>query len=76
MFERLPSNWMLSIKSIGYWFWLPPRIGHPPERLLGIEQPRMIVLALFPPLWRAVMNPRARAYYAGEEHQLTNSQLT
>lgn len=36
----------------------------------------MIVLALFPPLWRAVMNPRARAYYAGEEHQLTNSQLT
>ena len=36
----------------------------------------MIVLALFPPLWRAVMNPRVRAYYAGEEHQLTDSQLT
>ena len=36
----------------------------------------MIVLALFPPLWRAVMDPRVRAYYAGEEHQLTDSQLT
>ncbi|MBX9764344.1 MAG: alkane 1-monooxygenase [Pseudomonadaceae bacterium] len=35
----------------------------------------MIVLALFPPLWRAVMDPRVRAYYAGEEHQLTDSQL-
>lgn len=35
----------------------------------------MIVLALFPPLWRAVMDPRVRAYYAGEEHQLTGSQL-
>lgn len=34
----------------------------------------MIVLALFPPLWRAVMDPRVRAYYAGEEHQLTASQ--
>lgn len=34
----------------------------------------MIVLALFPPLWRAVMDPRVRAYYAGEEHQLTQSQ--
>lgn len=36
----------------------------------------MIVLALFPPLWRAVMDPRVRAYYAGEEHQLSDSQLT
>ena len=36
----------------------------------------MVVLALCPPLWRAVMNPRVRAYYAGEEHQLTDSQLT
>lgn len=35
----------------------------------------MIVLALLPPLWRAVMDPRVRAYYAGEEHQLTDSQL-
>lgn len=36
----------------------------------------MIVLALFPPLWRAVMDPRVRAYYAGEEHQLSASQQT
>lgn len=36
----------------------------------------MIVLALFPPLWRAVMDPRVRAYYAGEEHQLSQSQQT
>lgn len=36
----------------------------------------MIVLALFPPLWRAVMDPRVRAYYAGEEHQLSAAQLT
>ena len=35
----------------------------------------MIVLALLPPLWRAVMDPRVRAYYAGEEHQLSQSQL-
>jgi alkane 1-monooxygenase len=35
----------------------------------------MIVLALIPPLWRAVMDPRVRAYYAGEEHQLSESQL-
>lgn len=34
----------------------------------------MIVLALFPPLWRAVMDKRVRAYYAGEEHQLTDQQ--
>ena len=34
----------------------------------------MIVLALFPPLWRAVMNPRVRAYYAGEEYQLSDTQ--
>ncbi len=36
----------------------------------------MIVLALLPPLWRAVMDPKVRAYYAGEEHQLSDSQLT
>lgn len=30
----------------------------------------MIVLAMFPPLWRRVMNPRVEAYYQGEEHQL------
>ncbi|WP_192981676.1 alkane 1-monooxygenase [Pseudomonas sp. EggHat1] len=36
----------------------------------------MIVLAVLPPLWRAVMDPRVRAYYAGEEHQLSESQLT
>lgn len=34
----------------------------------------MVVLAVIPPLWRAVMNPRVRAYYAGEEHQLSDSQ--
>lgn len=34
----------------------------------------MVVLALIPPLWFAVMNPRVRAYYAGEEHQLSASQ--
>nr|WP_059391487.1 alkane 1-monooxygenase [Pseudomonas toyotomiensis] len=36
----------------------------------------MIVLAVFPPLWRAVMDPKVRAYYAGEEHQLSKSQPT
>lgn len=30
----------------------------------------MVVLALFPPLWRKVMNPRVVAYYKGEEEQL------
>lgn len=30
----------------------------------------MVVLALFPPLWTKVMNPRVEAYYKGEEHQL------
>lgn len=30
----------------------------------------MVVLALFPPLWFKVMNPRVEAYYQGEEHQL------
>ena len=34
----------------------------------------MVVLALIPPLWFAVMNPRVRAYYAGEEHQLKAGQ--
>lgn len=34
----------------------------------------MVVLALIPPLWFAVMNPRVRAYYAGEEHQLSSQQ--
>ncbi|WP_281647195.1 alkane 1-monooxygenase [Parendozoicomonas sp. Alg238-R29] len=30
----------------------------------------MVVLALFPPLWFKVMNPRVEAYYQGEEHHL------
>ena len=30
----------------------------------------MILLALFPPLWKKVMNPRVEAYYEGEESQL------
>ncbi|MGP4845586.1 alkane 1-monooxygenase [Marinobacter sp. 1Y8] len=30
----------------------------------------MIVLSLFPPLWKKIMNPRVEAYYEGEEHQL------
>ena len=30
----------------------------------------MVVLAIFPPLWFKVMNPKVEAYYAGEEHQL------
>ena len=34
----------------------------------------MIVLALFAPLGRAVMDPKVRAYYAGEEYQLTDTQ--
>ncbi|HFT4723316.1 TPA: alkane 1-monooxygenase AlkB1, partial [Pseudomonas aeruginosa] len=34
----------------------------------------MVVLALIPPLWRAVMDPKVRAYYAGEEFQLTAEQ--
>ncbi|KEF31892.1 Alkane-1 monooxygenase [Marinobacter nitratireducens] len=32
----------------------------------------MIVLAMFPPLWKRVMNPRVEAYYQGEEHQLAS----
>lgn len=32
----------------------------------------MILLALVPPLWKRVMNPRVRAYYQGEEHQLAS----
>jgi alkane 1-monooxygenase len=34
----------------------------------------MAVLALFPPLWFSVMNPKVRAYYAGEEYQLSADQ--
>jgi alkane 1-monooxygenase len=34
----------------------------------------MFLLAWFPPLWFKVMNPRVEAYYAGEEHQLTQNQ--
>ncbi|MFZ5723414.1 MAG: alkane 1-monooxygenase [Pseudomonadota bacterium] len=34
----------------------------------------MFVLALIPPLWFRVMNPRVEAYYAGEKHQLTADQ--
>lgn len=30
----------------------------------------MILIAMIPPLWRKVMNPRVEAYYRGEEHQL------
>ena len=30
----------------------------------------MVVLAMIPPLWKKVMNPRVEAYYEGEEHQL------
>lgn len=30
----------------------------------------MIVVAMFPPLWKKLMNPRVKAYYQGEEHQL------
>jgi alkane 1-monooxygenase len=30
----------------------------------------MYVLALFPPLWKKVMNPRVEAYYQGEMDQL------
>lgn len=33
----------------------------------------MVVLALLPPLWFRVMNPRVEHYYQGEEHQLTNA---
>ena len=29
MFERLPSNWMLALKKIGYWIWLIPVFGIP-----------------------------------------------
>lgn len=32
----------------------------------------MIVLAMVPPLWKRVMNPRVEAYYRGEEHQLVS----
>ncbi|MBW7470913.1 alkane 1-monooxygenase [Marinobacter sp. F4218] len=32
----------------------------------------MIVVAMFPPLWKRIMNPRVEAYYRGEEHQLAS----
>ncbi len=32
----------------------------------------MVLLALVPPLWKRIMNPRVRAYYQGEEHQLAS----
>ena len=32
----------------------------------------MVVLAIFPPLWFKVMNPKVEAYYKGEEHQLNS----
>ena len=32
----------------------------------------MVLLALVPPLWKKVMNPRVEAYYRGEEHQLAS----
>ncbi|MET1077788.1 MAG: alkane 1-monooxygenase [Pseudomonas sp.] len=34
----------------------------------------MVVLALFPPLWRRVMDPRVLTYYSGEEYQLSQEQ--
>jgi alkane 1-monooxygenase len=36
----------------------------------------MVVLALIPPLWRAIMDPKVRAYYAGEEFQLSATQVS
>ncbi|RMF15629.1 MAG: alkane 1-monooxygenase [Gammaproteobacteria bacterium] len=33
--------------------------------------PTMVLLALIPPLWKRVMNPRVEAYYQGELDQLT-----
>ena len=42
--------------------------------LWGIVALCWMVLALIPPLWFAVMNPRVRTYYAGEEHQLNAGQ--
>ena len=36
----------------------------------------MVVLAIVPPLWFKVMNPRVEAYYKGEEYQLNNDQLS
>ena len=35
----------------------------------------MIVLALVPPLWFKIMNPRVKAYYEGEAWQLTKEQF-
>lgn len=32
----------------------------------------MIVIAMIPPLWKRIMNPRVEAYYRGEEHQLAS----
>lgn len=29
MFERLPSNWMIALKKVGYWIWLIPVAGIP-----------------------------------------------
>jgi hypothetical protein len=34
----------------------------------------MFVLALVPPLWKWVMNPRVEAYYQGELDQLFREQ--
>jgi alkane 1-monooxygenase len=34
----------------------------------------MYVLALFPPLWKKIMNPRVEAYYQGEMDQLFRDQ--
>ncbi len=46
---------------------------HSPQLPAGYAT--MVLLALVPPLWRYVMNPRVKAYYAGEEHQLSDSQI-
>jgi alkane 1-monooxygenase len=32
----------------------------------------MFVIALFPPLWKAIMNPRVEAYYQDEGQHLVS----
>ncbi|MDX1298827.1 MAG: alkane 1-monooxygenase, partial [Pseudomonas sp.] len=39
MFERLPSNWMLAIKSIGYWLWLISVVGIPMSYYSSLHSP-------------------------------------
>lgn len=53
MFERLPSNWMLAIKSIGYWFWLIPVLGIPLSYYWSLDShyanawPWLVVIVVF-----------------------------